>query len=128
LTSNVKTCQIHLTDTNREEQIMTTDTVKKADPEDWHPADVIAALRKRGFTLTSLALQHGLSDSSSMSAALTRSHPKNEQRIADALELHPKDIWPSRYNKDGSRKPQGFRALQSTKSPCQSNGNVIKAA
>lgn len=87
---------------------------KKASQEDWHPADIIAALRKRGITLRGLAVQHGLKDSSSMSAALVRSLPANEKRIADALAKHPQDIWPSRYNKDGSRKPQGFRAIQST--------------
>lgn len=107
---------------------MNTQTAKKASQTDWHPADVIAALRKRGITLKSLATLHGLKDSSSMSAALNRSLPANERRIADALELHPKDIWPTRYNKDGSRKPQGFRALQSTASECQSNGNVSQVA
>lgn len=92
--------------------------------EDWHQADVIAALRKRGITLKGLAQMHGLRDSSSMSAALVRSVPCNERRIAAALELEPKDIWPSRYNEDGSRKPQGFRAVQSTAYAQVRNGNV----
>lgn len=87
-------------------------TPKKAGQSDWHPADVIAALRKRGITLSSLARAHGLAGSSSLSAALVRSLPKDEKRIADALGVHPKAIWPSRYNPDGTRKLQGFRALQ----------------
>lgn len=93
---------------------MTTKTAKKTNQEDWHPADIKAALHKRGITLASLAKAHGLAESTSFSAALVRSMPTNEKRIADALDLHPKDIWPSRYNKDGTRKPQGFRAIQCT--------------
>lgn len=107
---------------------MNTKAPKKASQEDWHPADVIAALRKRGITLRALATQHGIKDSSSFSAALVRSLPVNEKRIADALELHPKDIWPSRYFDDGSRKPQGFRAIQSTSAATARNGNVALAA
>lgn len=101
---------------------------KKASQEDWHPADVIAALRKRGITLRALAVQHGLKDSSGISVALVRSLPVNEKRIADALGIHPKDIWPSRYNDDGSRKLQGFRALQSTAAMRECNGNLAIAA
>lgn len=107
---------------------MNTQHSKKASREDWHPADVIAALRKKNITLRGLALAHGLKDSSSMSAALVRSLPSNEKRIADALGLHPKDIWPSRYNADGSRRPQGFRAVQCTAPDISRNGNFRKAA
>jgi Ner family transcriptional regulator len=107
---------------------MNAKDLKKASQEDWHPADVIAALRKRGITLRALAVMHGIKDSSSFSAALVRSLPANEKRIADALEMHPKDIWPSRYFEDGSRKPQGFRAIQCTAADTARNGNVRKAA
>jgi hypothetical protein len=37
-------------------------------------------------------------------------------------------IWPTRYNADGTRKSFGLRALKSTQSGCQHNGNVRKAA
>lgn len=109
--------------TNHERQTMNTKAPKKTSREDWHPADVIAALRKRGITLRALATQHGIKDSSSFSAALVRSLPANEKRIAKALELHPKEIWPSRYNDDGSRKLQGFRAIQSTAAAAACNVN-----
>lgn len=39
--------------------------------EDWHPADIIAALRKRGTTLAALSRQSGLS-SSTLANALSR--------------------------------------------------------
>lgn len=86
--------------------------VKKASQEDWHPADVVAALHKRGITLRALAEMHGLKGSSGISAALVRSLPLTEKRIADALDLHPMDIWPSRYNPDGSPKPRGIRGMR----------------
>lgn len=102
--------------------------VKKSSPKDWHPAQVKAALHMRGITLKGLADAHGLTSSSTLSAALTRSYPANEKRIADALGVHPKEIWPSRYNDDGSRKPQGFRAVQSTAYAHVRNVNALKAA
>lgn len=91
---------------------MTSAPPKKPVREDWHPAEVIAELRKIGITLTGLAKAHGLTSNSTMSKALTNSYPLNEKRIADALGLHPMAIWPSRYNEDGSAKPRGFRETQ----------------
>ena len=60
---------------------------------DWHQADIIAALRKRGTVVSRSA---GLS-SSTLSNAMSRSWPKGEKVIAQALEVHPSVIWPSRY-------------------------------
>lgn len=64
--------------------------------EDWHPADIIAALRKKGTTLAAVSRQAGLS-SSTLTNALSRPWPKGEWIIADALAIHPSEIWPSRY-------------------------------
>lgn len=91
---------------------MATNAAKKTSPEDWHPADIKAALHKKGITLAGLAQAHGMTSSSTLSSTFVRSYPLNEKRIADAIGVHPKVIWPSRYNADGTRKPQGFRALQ----------------
>lgn len=91
---------------------MTAASAKKASREDWHPADIKAALHKRGITLRAIADAHGLSDHTGLSAAMVRSYPINERRIADAIGIHPKEIWPSRYNADGTQKPRGFRAVQ----------------
>lgn len=63
---------------------------------DWHQADIIAALRKRGTTLSAVSRNAGLS-SSTLSNALSRSWPKGEKVIAQALDVHPSVIWPSRY-------------------------------
>jgi len=90
---------------------MTNVAVKKAG-QDWHPADIKAALHKKGITLAGLAAAHGLSSSSTLSAALTRSYPVNEKRIAEAIGVHPMVIWPTRYHANGDRKLYGFRELQ----------------
>ncbi|WP_113868384.1 helix-turn-helix domain-containing protein [Brenneria salicis] len=63
---------------------------------DWHLADIIAALRKKGTTLAAVSRAAGLS-SSTLANALSRPWPKGERLIADALGIHPSEIWPSRY-------------------------------
>lgn len=64
--------------------------------QDWHPADIIAALRKKGTTLAAQSRQAGLS-SSTLANALSRPWPKGEWLIAEAINVHPAEIWPSRY-------------------------------
>lgn len=62
----------------------------------WHKADIIAGLHKRDTSLAALSREAGLS-SSTLANALTRPWPKGEFLIADALGVHPSDIWPERY-------------------------------
>lgn len=64
--------------------------------QDWHPADIIAALKKRGTSLAALSRASGLA-SSTLNNALSRSWPKGEKLIAEALNVPPQLIWPSRY-------------------------------
>ncbi|WP_104921006.1 helix-turn-helix domain-containing protein [Rahnella sikkimica] len=63
---------------------------------DWHPADIIAALRKKGTTLAAVSRAAGLS-SSTLSNALSRPWPKGEIIICRAIGVLPHTIWPSRY-------------------------------
>ena len=110
---------------------MATSTAKKTSPEDWHPADIKAALDKKGWTLTALAKHHGLKASNTLSHTFERSLPINEQRIADAIGVPVQDIWPSRYHADGTKKPRGLRGRrvrESTSAACHINGNNKKAA
>lgn len=65
---------------------------------DWHSADIIAALKKRGTTLSAVSRNAGLA-SSTLTNALVRHWPKGERLIAQALEVTPEQIWPSRYHK-----------------------------
>lgn len=63
---------------------------------DWHPADIIAALRKRKTSLAAVSNQAGLS-SSTLANALNRPWPKGEMLNADALGIPASEIWPNRY-------------------------------
>jgi Ner family transcriptional regulator len=63
---------------------------------DWHPADIIAALRKKGTTLAAVSRAAGLS-SSTLSNALSRPWPKGEILISQAIGVPPHTVWPSRY-------------------------------
>ena len=65
---------------------------------DWHPADVQAALKKRGLSLTGLSIANGY-HATAAGKALKRSWPALEQVIAQAIGVSPGEIWPSRYAK-----------------------------
>jgi Ner family transcriptional regulator len=67
---------------------------------DWHPADVLAALKKRGQSLAGLSVAHGYHPTAA-GKALKRPWPAVEAIIAGALGLAPADIWPSRYDPSG---------------------------
>lgn len=67
------------------------------DPRDWHPADIRAALNKRGHTFKSLSLANGYRSPDACGQALHRPYPKVERLIANAIGVAPEIIWPSRY-------------------------------
>lgn len=69
---------------------------------DWHPADIIAGLKKKGTSLAAVSRRAGLA-SSTLANALIRHWPKGERLIAEALGVAPEQIWPSRYRKPENR-------------------------
>ncbi|WP_281661004.1 helix-turn-helix domain-containing protein [Microvirgula aerodenitrificans] len=75
----------------------TFDASKKA-PQDWHRADIVAALHKAGWSLRRLSVEAGLS-AGALSNALDRPWLKAENLIASAIGVEPEVIWPSRYAK-----------------------------
>jgi Ner family transcriptional regulator len=76
--------------------------------EDWHPADVLAALRKRGLSLAGLSVSQGYHPTAA-GKALKRPWPAMEKLIADALGMAPQSIWPQRYNADGAPRTRRSR-------------------
>ncbi len=56
--------------------------------QDCHPADIIAALHKRGTSMAAVSREAGLA-SSTLANALSRPRPKGEWLIARALNVHP---------------------------------------
>ncbi len=80
----------------------------KSEPKkaNWHPADIIAALRKAGWSLRRLSQAHGYHPDA-LKHALHRPYPKAEGMIADAIGVAPQTVWPTRYTTDG--KPNRSR-------------------
>ena len=66
------------------------------DTEDWHPADITAALKKRGYTLAGLSTANGYHPTA-VGRALKHPWRAVEVIIGAALGVAPETIWPSRY-------------------------------
>jgi Ner family transcriptional regulator len=71
---------------------------------DWHPADIIAALRKKGTSLAAVSRESVLS-SSTLANALSRPWAKGEMLISKAIGVPAEDIWPNCYFDPNTRKP-----------------------
>lgn len=71
--------------------------------QDWHPEDIKAAVRRNGRSLAVVARDAGLKERA-LARALVVPRRLAEAVIAAELNEHPKVIWPTRYNEDGSRK------------------------
>lgn len=63
---------------------------------DWHRADIVAALKKKGWSVRKLSLAAGLSPDT-LKGALQFPYPKGETIIAAAIGIKPEEIWPTRY-------------------------------
>ena len=63
---------------------------------DLHRADIIAALKKKGTSMSALSRENGLA-STTLANALERPWPRGERIIANAIGLTPAEVWPSRY-------------------------------
>ena len=70
---------------------------------DMNRHDIVAAIRKRGTTLSRLSQSHGYNPDA-LRNALTRPWPKAEAIIAECLGVTPQAIWPTRYRPDGLPK------------------------
>lgn len=62
---------------------------------DWHNADIVAELKKRGFSLRKLSIANGLSPNT-LRTALDKPYLKAEKIIAEAMGLTEFDVWPQR--------------------------------
>lgn len=63
---------------------------------DWHPAEVVAAVRMAGTSLRQLSIENDLGEHT-LKDCLRRSYPRAEAIVAAAIGKLPAEIWPSRY-------------------------------
>lgn len=85
-------------------------TMKKLDipsSDDGRRAWVLYRLRLAGHTLGTLARELGV-HRSCPGRAFWAPYPKMEKALADKLGVHPAQIWPERYDRDGKpNRPMG---------------------
>ncbi len=87
------------------------DTSKKPALQDWHKADIKAALEKAGWSFRRLSAARGYKPDS-LSLVTSHPWPAAERIVADAIGVKPQHIWPSRYRQDGTPKSgRGERGL-----------------
>jgi Ner family transcriptional regulator len=68
----------------------------------WHPADIIAAVRKHGTTLQRLSREHGFSVFT-MNKAVRQCFPACHDIIARVIGEPRQQIWPQFYDEEGAR-------------------------
>ena len=83
-------------------------------PRRWHPEDIKAEVRKRGSTLATVALNAGLPRHCCWHA-LRHPHTLGEAAIATFLGLTAADLWPHRFDPDGTRRHQARRPRKCTR-------------
>ncbi len=83
--------------------------LKKPAPKGWHWADVLAALKKRGWSLRQIAQVEGYAHGNVLGEASRRPYPRAEAIIAAYAGVeHPMVIWPDRYDASGKpNRPMG---------------------
>jgi Mu-like prophage fluMu DNA-binding protein ner len=69
----------------------------------WHKADILAELKKKGWTLRSLAAEGNVSYST-LKTVFDKSYPKMERLVANAIGIAPEIIWAERFA-ERNRKP-----------------------
>lgn len=75
-------------------------------PKGWHHEDIKAALRKRHRTLEAFSRSLGLHGSAVRVALSPGGYwPKLETIIAEELGQPPHELWPEKWNPDGTRRP-----------------------
>ena len=103
------------------------DTPKKpAEALDWHPAYIVYQLRLKGLSFRRLARINGYAQGSA-TLVTSVAWPKMEHLVARAIGVPPQQIWPSRYEPDGSPK-RGLHSRKRSSSAQGRNVNMKEAA
>ena len=68
----------------------------------WHPADIVAAVRKAGTSLRRLSRSNGFNEYT-MSKSLRLCFPACHDLIAELIGVPRQSIWPQFYDAQGKR-------------------------
>jgi Ner family transcriptional regulator len=79
---------------------MDASTRKNISLTDWHPADIKAALEKKGYSFARIAREYGYV-CNSPNKVLTTPWSHMERIVAKIIGVRPATIWPSRYDRRG---------------------------
>jgi Ner family transcriptional regulator len=91
----------------------------RARRQDWHPADIKAALAKKGFTFARLARENGYGENS-LNMVLFKPWSQAEEIVARIIGVRPEVIWPTRYAHGLPLKSRTARILRTqTKTAAQ---------
>lgn len=93
---------------------------------DRHRADIVAGLRKAGWTLRALSRAHG-KHPTALGQALARPIPAYERLIAEALGEPPESIWPTRYARRAARGGAGLSGRRPMRKSLVRSGERAKA-
>ena len=68
--------------------------------KDWHPADIKAAMDKKGYSFARIAREYGYVRNSP-NMVLRKAWPIMERIVAKIVGVKPAVIWPGRYDRRG---------------------------
>ncbi len=89
---------------------------------DWTPSQIKFALEERGYSYSELDRMYGLAPNTACKASRVP-HPSGEVAISSILNIHPADIWPSRYDEKSVRlRPQPHYEQATKKKQVQNRG------
>lgn len=77
-----------------------TSHTKPSSHRDWSGNKIRVAVKNSGTSIRQLSIAEGLKPES-FGQALHRQYPNAERAIAQAIGCEPREIWPSRYERDG---------------------------
>lgn len=84
-------------------QIIAAAAEDASDMEASRHATILAALKIKGYSLGRVSRELGLCRGAAK-AIRGRRYPIVEAKIAEVLGCHPAELWPERYNADGTPK------------------------
>jgi len=99
---------------------------RQAKGVDWNKAYIVAAIHAAGTSLRKLSIAKGYA-AGTLAVTLHTPWPKGEKIIAEAINEHPKDIWPTRYDEEGNPLSGfGQRKERGQGKHVKRNGNTVK--